>query len=102
MWANFQTLLAFGIIAGLVLSSQGQVDIHEKSQDGYIRVKHDETAGTKEIYTSMHQLMQFFEEEKAYIEDIKALIDKKLVSQSAVSGISHIIMIINITTITKN
>merc|ERR1719242_1628460 len=37
----------------------------------------------------MHQLSEFFEEEKAYVEDIKAIIDKKLVSQSAVTGLGN-------------
>merc|ERR1712141_317231 len=37
----------------------------------------------------MHQLSEFFEEEKAYVEDIKAIIDKKLVTQQAVSGLGN-------------
>ena len=68
------------------LETFGQIDIHEKSKDGYIRVPKDETAGTGEIYTSMYQLEKFFEAEKSYVEDIKIMIEKKLVSQSAVTG----------------
>ena len=65
-----------------------QVDIHQKSKDGYIRVPMNESVGTSEIYTSMYQLEKFFEEEKSYVEDIKLMIDKKLVNQGAVTGIS--------------
>jgi len=69
--------------------TQAQVDIKEQSKDGYIRVERNEEALTKEIYTSMHQLSEFFEEEKNYVEDIKAIIDKKLVSQAAVTGLGN-------------
>ena len=65
---------------------QGQINIREKSKDGTIRIPINETAGTSEIYTSMHQLEKFFEEEKSYVEDIKLIIEKKLVSQAAVTG----------------
>ena len=76
------------LVLGLVFLalSKAQVDIHEKSKDGYIRVPINETAGTSEIYTSMYQLEKFFEEEKAYVEDLKLMIEKKLVTQQAVSG----------------
>ena len=50
----------------------------------------DESRGTKEIYTSMHQLWEFFEEEKNYVEDIKTIIEKKLVTQSSVTGLGEI------------
>ena len=66
-----------------------QVDIHQKSKDGFIRVPVDEARGTKEIYTSMHQLGEFFEEEKNYVEDIKTIIEKKLVTQSSVTGLGE-------------
>ncbi len=74
----------------LVLSTAfvaGQVDIHEQSKDGYIRVPHNNDTGKSEIYTSMHQLTKFFDEEVAYVEDIKIILEKKLVSQSAVTGL---------------
>ena len=76
------------LVLGLVFLalSKAQVDIHEKSKDGYIRVPINETAGTSEIYTSMYQLEKFFEDEKAYVEDIKLMIEKKLVTQGAVTG----------------
>ena len=78
-------LLILGLVFYLALS-QAQVDIHEKSKDGYIRVPINETAGTTEIYTSMYQLEKFFEDEKSYVEDIKLMIDKKLVNPGAVTG----------------
>ena len=64
----------------------GQIDIHEKPKDGMYRIPVNETEGTSEIYTSMHQLNKFFEEEKDMVEDIKMIIEKKLVSQAAVTG----------------
>merc|ERR1719210_1965989 len=79
-------LTFLGLVFYLALT-KAQVDIHEKSKDGYIRVPINETAGTSEIYTSMYQLEKFFEDEKSYVEDIKLMIDKKLVSQGAVTGL---------------
>ena len=85
MWVRFLALILALILASLG-QIKGQVDIHQKSKDGMIRVPHNETEGTGEIYTSMHQLNKFFEEEKDAIEDIKMIIEKKLVSQAAVTG----------------
>ena len=76
-------LLILSLAFNLALA---QVDIHQKSKDGYIRVPMNESVGTSEIYTSMYQLEKFFEEEKTYVEDIKLMIDKKLVNQGAVTG----------------
>ena len=81
MWVRFLAL----ILASLG-QIRGQVDIHQKSKDGMIRVPHNESEGTGEIYTSMHQLNKFFEEEKDAVEDLKMIIEKKLVSQAAVTG----------------
>ena len=81
MWVRFLAL----ILASLG-QIKGQVDIHQKSKDGMIRIQKNETEGTSEIYTSMHQLNNFFEEEKDTIEDLKMIIEKKLVSQAAVTG----------------
>ena len=81
MWVRFLAL----ILASLG-EIKGQVDIHQKSKDGMIRIQKNETEGTSEIYTSMHQLNNFFEEEKDTIEDLKMIIEKKLVSQAAVTG----------------
>merc|ERR1712156_1093538 len=85
MWAWF--LAIFLALNGLEV--RGQIDIHEKSKDGYIRIPHNESEFTKEIYTSMHQLEKFFDEEKDIVEDIKMIIEKKLVSQAAVTGLGN-------------
>jgi len=42
---------------------------------------------TIKIYTSMHQLREFFETEKEYVSDIRQIIEKKLVSQKAVGSL---------------
>ena len=81
MWVGVLALILASL--GQIL---GQVDIHQKSKDGFIKVPHNESAGTTEIYTSMHQLNNFFQEEKDTIEDLKMIIEKKLVSQAAVTG----------------
>ena len=48
-----------------------QVEIKQKSE--YITQPHDDTQLTKEIYTSMYELSMFYEKEKVYIEDLKAI-----------------------------
>ena len=85
MWVRFLALILALSLASLG-QIKGQVDIHQKSKDGMIRIPKNETEGTSEIYTSMHQLNNFFEEEKDTIEDLKMIIEKKLVSQAAVTG----------------
>ena len=85
MWVRFLALILALCLASLG-QIKGQVDIHQKSKDGMIRIQKNETEGTSEIYTSMHQLNNFFEEEKDTIEDLKMIIEKKLVSQAAVTG----------------
>jgi prolyl 4-hydroxylase len=62
-----------------VLVCVGQVNI-KKESDGYVRQTKDESAVDKEIYTSMHELAMFFETEKEYVEHLRAILDKKLVS----------------------
>ena len=47
----------------------------------------DDSALTKEIYTSMHELVTFFEKEKAYVEDIRLIQEKKLVHQDAIGSL---------------
>lgn len=74
-------------LLSLASLSFGQIDIREKSKDGMIRVEKNEEILTKEIYTSMHQLEAFFQEEKTYVEDVKMIIEKKLVSQASVTGL---------------
>ena len=81
MWVK-----GLALILALFGQIRGQIDIHEKPKDGMYRVPVNETEGTSEIYTSMYQLNKFFEEEKDMVEDIKMIIEKKLVSQAAVTG----------------
>jgi hypothetical protein len=73
----------FVILIGCVLA---QVDIQE-NYDGYHRMVEDPETGTKEIYTSMHQLREFFETEKEFVNDVRQMIEKKLVSQKAVGAL---------------
>ena len=73
---------------GLVACVLAQVDIQE-NYNGYHRVTEDPDQGTKEIYTSMHQLREFFETEKEYVNDIRQLMEKKLVSQKAVGTLGN-------------
>ena len=77
----------FGLcVLALATFALGQVDIYEKSKDGYIRIPYNDSEGPSEIYTSMYQLQKFFDEEKMYVEDLKVMMDKKLVSQAAMTG----------------
>ncbi len=81
------TITAFTVAVLAVVGSYGQVDIHKADSDGYIRIPHANDTGNSEIYTSMYQLTKFFQEERAYVEDIKTILEKKLVSQGATSGL---------------
>jgi len=80
MWAVtiLCTLLPYLILA--------QVDIREK-KEGYTVEKSDPNAGDGEIYTSTYQLEKFFEEERGYVNDIRVIIEKKMVSKG---GIQHL------------
>jgi len=80
MWAVtiLCTLLPYLILA--------QVDIREK-KEGYTVEKSDPNAGEGEIYTSTYQLEKFFEEERGYVNDIRVIIEKKMVSKG---GIQHL------------
>lgn len=73
----------FSVVIGCVVA---QVDIVE-NYDGTRPLDTDPDAGTKEIYTSMHQLREFFDKEKEYVSDIRQMIEKKLVSQKAVGSL---------------
>merc|ERR1719361_3048884 len=81
--------MGLALILALFGQIRGQIDIHEKPKDGMYRIPINETEGTSEIYTSMYQLNKFFEEEKEMVEDIKMIIEKKLVSQAAVTGLGN-------------
>ena len=78
------TPILLGLLCGGLLACVlAQVNIQE-NYDGYHRVAEDPDVGTKEIYTSMHQLREFFDAEKEYVNDIRQMMEKKLVSQKAV------------------
>ena len=79
-WGIFSVILFGCVIA--------QVDI-QQNYDGTQKLEEDPDAGTKEIYTSMHQLREFFESEKDFVSDIRQMIDKKLVSQKAVGSLGE-------------
>ncbi len=61
------------------------MEIKEKSE--YMTQERDDSALTKEIYTSMYELTQFFEKEKQYVEDIKIILEKKLVFQESMGAL---------------
>ena len=71
------------VAVGCVLA---QVEIQE-NYDGTRTIATDPDAGSKEIYTSMHQLREFFNKEKEYVSDIRQMIEKKLVSLKAVGSL---------------
>jgi len=73
-------ILPFGILAF------EYPDIHEKTE-GYTIEKVDPNAGGGEIYTSSYQLQKFFEEEEGYVNDLRIIIEKKMVSKG---GIQHL------------
>ena len=60
------------------IAVKGGLEIKKKEQ--YISVPQDPDAGNGEIYTSMMDLENFFKEELEYVEDLRALYDKKLIS----------------------
>ncbi len=74
------SLLLVFFLEFLSLSS-GQIKIQKKSE--FITQKHDDSQLTKEIYTSMHELSLFFEKEKEYVEDLRTIVDKRLVTTDA-------------------
>jgi hypothetical protein len=83
-WSIFCVFLIGCVVA--------QVNI-QQNYDGTQKFEQDPEAGTKEIYTSMHQLREFFETEKEFVNDIRQMIDKKLVSQKAVASLGEFLQI---------
>lgn len=76
--------IVFISIGALFIAADGQVKIEEKkSGDGVVWQKANESDADREIYTSMHELTAFFEKERDYVEDLRAVVDKKLVSVEA-------------------
>ena len=45
----------------------------------------------QEIFTSMHDLLNFFKKEKDYVDDLKAIVEKKLVSSAASANLKDYI-----------
>lgn len=74
-------IFAFVIFPVIFNLAHGQIKIEKKKE--FITQERDETELEKEIYTSTQQLEQFFLTEQRYVEDVKAIIDKKLVSVDA-------------------
>ena len=62
-----------------------QINVYQKSEDGYIKINATENEGPKQIYTSMHELKQFFDEEIEYVNDLRQICDRKLVSTEAIN-----------------
>ena len=72
------------IAAALFVVAGGQVKIEKKESDGGVWRKSNESAAAdREIYTSTHELAAFFARERDYVEDLRAVMDKKLVSAEA-------------------
>ncbi len=70
----------------LISSVAGQVNI--KNVDDGLEVLHrDPNAGNDEIFTSMHELGTFFQKEKEYVDDIRAIIEKRLVVEQAAQNL---------------
>jgi len=62
--------------------------LHIGKKERYINVKNtDPDHGNKEIYTSMLDMENFFKEELEFIDDLRALYDKKLISLEAKGNI---------------
>ncbi|TRY78772.1 hypothetical protein TCAL_01746 [Tigriopus californicus] len=74
-------VLCLVIFSVIFKPTNGQIKIEKKKE--FITQDRDETELEKEIYTSTQQLEQFFLTEQRYVEDVKAIIDKKLVSVDA-------------------
>ena len=67
-----------------VTAADGQVKIEDKkSSDSTVWRKNNETEDEREIYTSMHELTAFFAREREYVEDLRAVMERKLVSVDA-------------------
>ena len=75
-WINYPLIFLISFFVCLV---RPQVDIHERSE--YVTAKNpsvatdDDNKLDKEIYTSMYELIKFFEREQEYVEDIRIIMD---------------------------
>lgn len=75
------------IIALAVKHVSCQIDVSRIDKSRITVVKEDPDSGKSEIYTSMRDLEWFFDREQSYIEDIRQILDKKLVGQKAVNDL---------------
>ena len=78
-------LIIFALFVSIVSSLQGGLEI--KKKEAYVTQKKDPNHGNQEIYTSMMDLENFFDEELEYVEDLRALYDKKLITLEAKQNI---------------
>ena len=78
-------IFIIAISVSLASSLQGGLEI--KKKEAYVTQKKDPNHGNKEIYTSMMDLENFFDQELEYVEDLRALYDKKLITLEAKQNI---------------
>ena len=83
---NSCALLVIGAL--FVTAADGQVKIEDKKSGGgdgavWRKSNETETEDEREIYTSMHELTAFFAREREYVEDLRAVMERKLVSVDA-------------------
>lgn len=86
-------ILGFSILLLIICSTctglEGGLEI--KKREKYITIEKDANRGNSEIYTSMLELENFFKEELEFVEDLRALYDKKLISVEAKQNIGSYI-----------
>lgn len=70
----------------LISTAAGQVNI-KSVDDGIEILQRDPNVGNDEIFTSMYELGTFFQKEKEYVEDIRAILEKKLVIEQAAQNL---------------
>ena len=89
MVRNIFLLLWIYLVCSPSWALQGGLEIKKKER--YITVDQDPNAGNSEIYTSMLDLENFFKQELEYVDDLRALYDKKLISFEAKQNIGSYI-----------
>ena len=77
----FKPILSLLCLCSHVYGLEGGLEIKKKER--YMTIQHSEDRGKHEIYTSMKDMENFFKEEMEYIEDLRALYDKKLITIEA-------------------
>ena len=81
------TQLAWKISCLVVVTHALEGGLEIKKKERYITQKRDPNHGNQEIYTSMMDLENFFDEELEFVEDLRALYDKKLITLEAKQNI---------------